>query len=72
MSENPELLTMGETGKILRASRSTVYRMIGGGELRAYKVRGRLVIDRASVLEAIRPVIPKQPSTGSGRARYAG
>lgn len=45
----PRLLRLDETAKALRISRRTVMRLAEAGELRAYRIGGRRLIDARSV-----------------------
>lgn len=71
MSSVPVLLTMREVGERLRMGRTTVHRLIRRGELDAYKVGGRTMIDESSLIRVLRPVIPTR-SSGSDLERFQG
>lgn len=51
----PEVLTFTEFRQALKCSKSTGYRLIWNGTVKSCKVRGRLLIHRASVVKLLRP-----------------
>jgi excisionase family DNA binding protein len=48
----PKFYDVQEVAEMLRVSRMTIYRAISAGELRAVRIRGRLLIP-ARVIEAL-------------------
>ena len=61
-SENPapELLTIDEAAALLRKGRSTMYRYLKEGKIRAYQVAGagRMLFKREELLALLVPVEP--------------
>lgn len=49
-----DLLTVGETGTDLHASRSTVFRLIRSGELASIKVGRERLVRRGAIREFVR------------------
>ena len=56
----PEMLTVSETKQLYRLSHSTLYRLIGDGNIEAVKVGRSTLIVRASVASFFQ----KQPRVG--------
>lgn len=54
---NDEYLSPREAAELLRTDRETIYRMVREGELKAVRLRSRLLrISRASLEAALKPV----------------
>jgi excisionase family DNA binding protein len=49
----PPTLTVEQTAILLGVSRQTIYRAVEAGEMRGLKVRGRLVVSTAPLIEAM-------------------
>jgi excisionase family DNA binding protein len=45
-----EFLTLPEVAAVLRCSRSTVYKLVESGKLKANRIGGRLIFDRTRLL----------------------
>jgi excisionase family DNA binding protein len=72
-----DLLTTAEAGAILRMSSVSIRDLIAEGRLRAVRVRpkGRLLLDRADVEQALRearPEVGDASGDGVGTAQAAG
>lgn len=54
--EDDRLFTLSEAQEYLRASRSTILRLVASGEIQAYKVRSTLRFYERDLKRAIKPV----------------
>lgn len=53
MEAEKEILTLTETADFLRISRSTIYRLIDSGSLKAFKVNGSVRFYKKEILQFI-------------------
>jgi len=50
-----DFLTIADAAAVIDVSRSTIYRMIADGSIATQKVRGRRLVERASIGSAVDP-----------------
>lgn len=50
----PETLTIQETMAALHGSRAFVYKLIGDGTLKSYRIRGKRLVNRDSLAKLFR------------------
>ena len=63
-------LTGKEVAALIRESLSSVYKMVEGGRLPAYKIGGRLIFDRTEILALIKSrATMATPEGGKGGAK---
>ncbi len=67
----PDVLTPREAAKVLRVGKNSIYEAIHRGEVRSFKLGGKLLIPKAAILELVLGDQPsEEPEAEEPGARY--